>query len=237
MDLTNRVAVVTGASSGIGRATAKALAVEGVRVGLAARTEAKLETLAAEIEAEGGEAIILPTDVRDRDQIAVMLATTQAAFGRLDILINSAGVGHWQAIADADAAEWQREIEVNLLGLMYATRIAVATMLEQGSGHIVNVSSLSGRYPGPGGPGYTTSKWGVSGFTESIRRDPDLRQRGIRVTLIETGRVNTPMQPDEDRESMRMLEPEDVAEAIIYALSRPEHVSVWSFQLVPTWPR
>lgn len=234
MDLANRVAVVTGASSGIGRATAKALAAEGMRVALVARRSANLETLAHEIERDGGRSITLPTDVRDKRQILSMLETTLMTFGRVDILVNSAGVIHWKALADADPDEWHHEMEVNLLALMDVTHAAVTLMLEHGGGHIVNVSSLIGRYPGPGGPGYTTSKWGVSGFTESIRRDPTLRQGRIQVTLIEPGEVDTPMQPDEDRESMHMLDPEDVADAIVYAVSRPEHVCVWGIQLLST---
>jgi hypothetical protein len=233
MNLTGRIALVTGASSGIGKATAKALADAGVLVGLAARSTAKLEILAEDIEAGGGRAAVIPTDLRNEDQIASMVATTLQTFGSLDILVNNAGVFYWKSVADADADEWRRELEVNLLGLMNVTRIASNVMLKQGSGHIVNVSSLSGRYPGPGWPGYTASKFGVNGFTESILYD--LRKNGIRVTLIEPGEVDTPMQSDEERESGRFLNPEDVADAIIYAISRPDHVIISDIQLLPNW--
>lgn len=230
MILTDRIALVTGASSGIGKATAKALADVGVLVGLASRRTEELEMLADDIKAMGGRVVVIPTDLRNEDQIASMVATTLQTFGGLDILVNNAGVGHWKPVADADPDEWRRELEVNLLGLMNVTRIATKAMLKQGSGHIVNVSSLSGRYAGPGWPGYSASKFGVNGFTESILYD--LRENGIRVTLIEPGAVDAPMQSDADRESGRFLNPEDVADAIIYAVSRPEHVCISDIQLL-----
>lgn len=183
--LDGSVALVTGASSGIGWATAKALAAEGAKVGLAGRTEAKLKDLAHEIEAEGGEALVLPTDMRSREQVQQMVDLACDAFGRLDILVNNAGVGYWSplGIVDAILDQWRDEIEVNLMGLMVATHAAAKRMLQQRAGHIVNVSSLAGRYPAGPVPGYVTSKFGVNGFTESARRD--LRQHGIRVTLVE----------------------------------------------------
>ena len=231
VNLEGTVAVVTGASSGIGGATARALATEGARVVLAARRADRLAALAGEIEAAGGAALSVPTDARDTQASENLVDQTLSAFGRIDILVNSAGVGYWDAVADADIEKWREEMEVNLLGLMAATRLVLPTMLEQGSGDIVNVSSLSGRSPGPEEPGYTATKWGLTGFTESIRRD--LRKKRIRVTLIEPGAVATEMQSEEDIESMRMLEAQDVADTIVYAVTRPPHVCIGDIQIYP----
>lgn len=234
MDLSEKVALVTGASSGIGRATAEALAVEGAQVGLAARSTAELETLAEEIESNGGDSLVLPTDVRDREAVEAMVTQTQETFDGLDIMVNNAGVGHWEreGIVNGDLAEWQAEIEVNLLGLMYATHFAASIMLAQGSGDIVNIGSGSGRHPFPQWPSYVASKYGVRGFTESALRD--LRNEGIRVTHISPGEVETAMQPEEDVESMQMLDPEDVADAIVYAVSRPDHVCINDLMIIPS---
>lgn len=232
INLTDRIALVTGASSGIGKAAAKALAEAGVLVGIAARSIEKLELLAADIKAMGGKAVVIPTDLRNEDQIAAMVTTTLETLGGLDILVNNAGVFYWKSVGEADPDEWRKEIEVNLLGLMNVTRIATKAMLKQGSRHIVNVSSLSGRHAGPGWPSYTASKFGVNGFTESILYD--LRKKGIRVTLIEPGEVDTPMQSDEDRKTGGFLNPEDIADAIIYAVSRPKHVIISDIQILST---
>lgn len=234
VNLEDRSAVVTGASTGIGRATARAFADAGARVGLAARTTAKLEALSDEIEAAGGESLVLTTDVRDREQVEAMIGTTRETFGGLDIMVNNAGVGHWdrEGIVDGDLDEWTTEIEVNLLGVMYGTHLAAAVMREAGSGDIVNVGSGSGRHPSPQWPSYVASKYGVRGFTGSALRD--LREDGIRVTHIVPGEVATPIQPEEDVESMQMLEPEDVADAIVYAVSRPDHVLVNDLMIVPS---
>lgn len=234
VELADRVALVTGASSGIGRATALELAAAGARVGLAARTESALADLAATIEDTGGSAHVVPTDLRSEDQVVSMVESTHEAFGRLDILVNNAGVGYWDPIAEADRDAWRQELEVNLLGLMFATHVAVPILLEQGSGHVVNVSSLSGRYPGPEWPSYSASKFGVRGFTGSILRD--LREDGLRVTMIEPGEVDTPMQEAELRGAEGILGPADVADAIVYAVTRPEHVCVNDIQLIPTRP-
>ena len=230
-NLEGKIAIVTGASSGIGETTAKALAQEGVKVGLSARREKELERVAAEIEQQGGTALVLPTDLRQRDQISAMVDRTVATFGTLDILINNAGFGHWEPIANADIDAWQNEIELNLQGVMYTTRYAVDIMLKQSSGHIINVSSLAGRNPGPGWPGYSASKWGLTGFSLSIGRD--LSKKGIRVTLIEPGEVDTPMQDEEDRAKGHFLAPEDIANAILYALTQPSNVCIMSIQLHP----
>lgn len=234
MDLTERVVLVTGASSGIGRATAIALADEGARVAVAARSTGKLAALADEIETTGGEALVCTTDVTDGEQVGAAVDATRDAFGGLDVLVNSAGVGHWgrEGVADGDLEAWRTEIAVNLVGVMNATKCAATVMLEQGSGHLVNVSSLSGQFPTPDFPGYAASKWGLTGFTQSVLYD--LRDAGIRVTLVEPGEVDTPMQPEEAREAGNFLAPEDVADAIRYAVTRPARVMVSEIEVRPT---
>lgn len=237
MDLTGKGALVTGASSGIGRATAEALGEAGAKVGLAARSTTALEHLATDIESTGAEALVLPTDVREQDEVAAMVTETEETFGGLDILVNSAGVGHWEreGIVAGDLEEWVAEIEVNLLGVMYGTKLAASVMVEQGTGDIVNIGSGSGRLPFPDWPSYVASKYGVRGFTESALRD--LRDDGIRVTHILPGEVETPMQPEEDIEAMQMLNPKDVADAIVYAVSRPDHVCINDLMIAPSGRR
>jgi NADP-dependent 3-hydroxy acid dehydrogenase YdfG len=228
--LAGKAILVTGASSGIGEAVAKAAAERGASVAISARTTSRLETLASEIEAMEYSVKILPTDLRDRAQIREMIEGTIDAFGGLDVLVNNAGVGHWKAISDADIDRWQDEIEVNLLASMYATRFAVEFMLKEQTGHIVFVSSLSGRFPGPEYPSYTASKAGLNAFADSIMFD--LRRKGIKVTLIEPGAVDTAMQDENERGLDNLLCPFDVADAVVYALTRPDHVCISNIALL-----
>lgn len=232
MDLTDRAALVVGASSGIGRATARALADEGVRVGLAARREARLQEVADQIEAQGGEAVVVPADVRDQAQVEAMIETTRERFDGLDILVNSAGVGHQATVVDADLNEWRRDIETNLLGMMFASQLAATVMFDQSSGHIVTISSVAGRKPYPGIGGYTAAKFGITGFSKTLREE--VMEEGVRVTLIEPGVVDTSLQPDEVRELEGILDPADVAAAVVYAVSQPAHVNVNTIQLQET---
>lgn len=232
MQLEGRVALVTGASSGVGAATAVSLAREGALVALAARRVERLLAVAIDIEQLGGQAHVIQTDLRDTKQVTNMVKQAVARWGRLDILVNNAGVGYWDSVRDADPEDWRNEVDVNLLGPMFATKAAIPTMVAQGTGHFVNVSSLAARYSGPAWAGYTASKAGLNMFSGSVLAD--LAESGVRVTLIETAEVATEMQSDEEIAAMRMLRAEDVAGAIIFALTRPPGVCVNNIQMVPS---
>src|SRR5947208_10280241 len=188
----DRVAVVTGASSGIGAATAKALAREGYAVALAARREERINELAEEISSSGGKALAVPTDVADQAAAASLIETTKNELGSVDVLVNNAGVMLLGPINGADIEHWQRMVNVNVLGLMYCTHAALPIMQEQGSGHIVNVSSVAGRTVRAGSGVYNATKWGVGAFSDSLRQEA--LNYGVRVTIVEPGFVDTELQ-------------------------------------------
>ncbi|MCU4974154.1 SDR family oxidoreductase [Halobacteria archaeon AArc-m2/3/4] len=235
MDLTDRVAVVTGASSGIGEATARALAREGCAVVLAARREDRLERIASEIESELGlgeedgdgeeekRTLVVPTDVADEDDVASLIERTQEVFGRIDILVNNAGILRSDPVADADRADLQKQVQVNLLGTMNTTHAALPAVLESGGGDIVAVSSMNVRYPAEKGSAYTASKCGVNGFCRSLRKE--MSDEDVRVTIVMPGPVASEMN-DWEQWDGRPLNPADVAEAIVFAVSRPAHVEL-----------
>ena len=235
MDLTGKVAVITGASSGIGEATALALAQAGVKLVLAARREERLEALAQKIKGIEGEAVVFAADLRDADKAEACIEKAAQAFGRIDILVNNAGTMLLSPIDRAEPSDWQSMLEINLLSLMYTSRAALIKMRAQSSGHIVNLSSVAGRSAGPTAGGYNASKWGVNGFSEALRREA--HRDGVRVTVIEPGVVATELTehiPDEETRTnyearvgeMEPLESEDVAAAILYAVTQPRRVNV-----------
>lgn len=235
MKLQDKVAIVTGASSGIGEATALALAGEGAKLVLVARRRGRLEALADKITSGGGSAITLSADLRDAEAAQTCIEKATEAFGRVDVLVNNAGVMFLSPIERTKPEDWAHMIEINLLGLMYLSRAALIRMREQGSGHIVNISSVSGRSAGPLQSGYNASKWGVNGFSEALRREA--HGDGIRVTVIEPGVVATELTdhiPDEQTKTsyetrvgeMEPLESEDIAAAILYAVTQPRRVNV-----------
>src|SRR3954469_8920475 len=232
----DRVAVVTGASSGIGAATAKALAREGYAVALAARREERINELAEEISSSGGKALAVPADVGDQSSAAALIGTTKDELGSVDVLVNNAGVMLLGPILGADIEHWQRMVNVNVLGLMYCTHAALPIMQEQGGGHIVNVSSVAGRTARLGSGVYNATKWGVGAFSESLRQEAVHYK--VRVTIIEPGFVDTELQGhnelpivvetlEKNREEIgKVLEADDIANAILYAVQQPEHVSI-----------
>lgn len=241
--LAGQVALVTGASSGIGEATAESLADAGASIALAARREAELQAVADRIRAAGSDALVVPTDVTDESAVDAMVETTVAELGSLDILVNNAGVMLLEAALAADRDNWRQMVEVNLLGLMNATHAALPVMHEQGAGHIVNVSSTAGRNATATASGYNATKFGVNGFTEALRQE--VTEDGIRTTLIEPGIVDTELQdhiPDDEVKArlegwVDEKEPligADVANAIRYVVTQPQHVSVNELLLRPT---
>jgi NADP-dependent 3-hydroxy acid dehydrogenase YdfG len=234
--LAGKSAIVTGASSGIGEATAEALAKEGCNVVLAARREDRLNALAVELGA-----LAVPTDVTDPAACAALVARALERFGSLDILVNNAGLGLYGSIADGDPEDWRKMFDVNVLGVLYTTRAAVRRMLERGSGDIVFVSSLAGRrVPRADGTVYAATKHALTAVAEGLRMD--VHEKGVRVINVEPGLVRTEFPessyPNAEEyyaeKEYAPLEAEDVAAAIVYALQQPPRVSVNEIMVRPT---
>ncbi|MER8546319.1 SDR family NAD(P)-dependent oxidoreductase [Mesorhizobium sp. M0684] len=240
--LAGKVALVTGASSGIGEATAVALAAAGAKVAIAARRADRLEALAARIEKAGGTALRIEADVTSNDDVTAMVDKVVTEWGRLDILVNNAGVMLLSPAAEAMLDDWRRMIELNLLALMGVTKAALPH-LRAAKGHIVNVSSIAGRVANPGASGYAATKFGVVGFSESLRRE--VYADKVRVTVIEPGLVRTELGDhvtnpaakaglDQRLAAMEALTAEDIAAAILYAVGQPAHVNVNEIVIRPT---
>jgi NADP-dependent 3-hydroxy acid dehydrogenase YdfG len=239
-DLTGTVAMITGASSGIGRATASALAGAGAAVALVARRRDRLFELAAEITDNGGTATVVEADVTDRTAARRAVDTTIRELGRLDTLVNNAGVMLVGPFADAPEEEWDRMIDVNLRGVLHVTRaalphlVAAATDGPRGVADVVNVSSTAGRVARPGTAVYNVTKFGVVAFSEALRQE--LQPHRVRVGVIEPGTVATELTDHTRAElragvqaqtgSIETLQPDDIADAIGYLVTRPRRVAV-----------
>jgi NADP-dependent 3-hydroxy acid dehydrogenase YdfG len=247
-DLEGTVALVTGASSGIGEAAARALADAGAAVTLVARRAERLEKLGGEIAAAGGTALPIEADVSEREQAEAAVAQAVAELGRLDVLVNNAGVMLLGPIVDAPVEEWERMIHVNLLGLLYTAHAAMPHLLEAaGKGprevaDVVNISSVAGRIARRGSGVYNATKHGVGAFSESLRQEVTCRH--VRVALVEPGAVATELQShnrpevreqiEKRFEDMEVLQAEDIADAIAYVVTRPRHMAVNEVLVRPT---
>jgi NADP-dependent 3-hydroxy acid dehydrogenase YdfG len=245
--LDGKVAAVTGASSGIGEATAKALAEAGAAVALGARRVDRLEALASGISESGGRALAIELDVADEDSAKAFIAETRSQLGGLDILVNNAGVMLLGPVVGADTSQWRTMVDVNVLGLLYCTAAALPAMQEAGGGHIVNISSVAGRSANAGSAVYNLTKFGVGAFSEALRQE--VTAGGIRTTIIEPGFVDTELQGHNEhpavvenikqmRESLpEVLQAEDIAAGILYAVSQPQRVDVNEVLIRPTGQR
>lgn len=241
--LAGRVALVTGASSGIGEGAALALAEAGAAVAVAARRADRLDALVRKIEAAGGKALALPGDVVDEAVAKDIVARTVKHFGRLDVLVNSAGIIQAGGVENADTEQWRRVIEVNLLATLYTCSAAIGHMRAQGGGDIINVSSVAGRRAAAAFGPYSTSKFGLTGMTEGLRQE--VGKYGIRVCLVEPGATTTEVADSitdpNYRQAMRAhvgkegaMKPEDVAAAIVFVVSLPHRANVSELLIRPT---
>src|SRR5437870_4751701 len=228
-ELDNQVVAITGASSGIGEATAVACARAGASVALAARRADRIEALAERIAGEGGRALAVPTDVAQEAQARAFIERAHTELGRLDVLVNNAGVMLLGPIAGAPTEEWRQMIDANVYGVLYCTHAAVPLMAAQGSGHIITVSSVAGRVARAGSGVYNLTKFGVGAFSESLRQEAVAM--GVRVTLIEPGAVATELSGHNRPEIIEQmakrfagvtpLAAEDIASAVVYAIGQP----------------
>lgn len=231
--LRGEVAVVTGASSGQGAATALALAEQGAAVLTVARREARLRDLVARIADAGGRAALCAVDVASEGAASSIVAAAHASLGRVSILVNCAGTGDWTSVRHADPGEWAREMDVNALAPMHLAK-ALQSDLIATRGHIVNVSSLASRRGLVEGAGYSASKSALDRFSESLLGE--FRDDGVRVTVIHTGEVATEMQTEEDIARIAMLTSDDVARSIAFAVAQPPTVNITAISLVAGHP-
>lgn len=247
--LTGTVALVTGASSGIGAATARLLAEYGAAVALVARRKDRLEELAADIEKAGGTALVAAADITDRAQAEAAVQQAVERFGRLDTLVNNAGLMLLGPVVGADVEEWERMLAINVNGLLYTTRAALPHLLKAAEdgprrvADIVNISSIAGRVAWNGYGVYNLTKFGVNGFTESLRQE--VTQRHVRVGVLEPGGVDTELgshnKPevrnemiDPFYEQTEVLAPQDIADGVAYMVTRPRHAAVAELWIMPT---
>lgn len=246
--LAGTVALVTGASSGIGEATARELATRGAAVALVARRADRLDALAAEIRDAGGTALAIEADVTERAAAEAAVERAVAELGRLDIVVNNAGVMLLGPIVDAPIEEWERMVNLNVLGLMYVANAAMPHLLKAAgddprqTADLVNISSVAGRQVRAGSGVYNATKHAVGAFSESLRQE--VTQRHVRVSLVEPGAVSTELAGHNRPEvlsllakrfaDMERLESEDIADAIAYVVTRPRRVAINEVLVRPT---
>lgn len=237
MSLQGKIAIITGAGKGIGRATALTLAKQGVSLGLIARTEADLQAVAEEVSAHGVRIEIATADITDNAQVEQAIDQLYKALGKFDILINNAGIAKFGGFLDLTIEEWERIIRVNLFGMYYVTRAVLPKLIEQKSGDIINISSTAGEKGGAAMSAYSASKFGVMGLTESLAMEA--RKHDIRVTALTPSTVVTDLAINEglvkgDEENM--LQPEDVADLVLASLQLNRRVFMKSAGVWTTNP-
>ncbi|HCV9993742.1 SDR family oxidoreductase [Staphylococcus aureus] len=220
--LTDKIAVVTGAGSGIGEAIATLLHEEGVKVILAGRNKDKLQNVANQLAQDSVK--VVPTDVTKKEEVDELIKIAQQTFGGLDIVINSAGQMLSSKITDYQVDEWDSMIDVNIKGTLYTAQAALPIMLEQSSGHLINIASISGFEVTKSSTIYSATKAAVHTITQGLEKE--LAKTGVKVTSISPGMVDTAITAAYNPTDRKKLEPQDIAEAVLYALTQPKHVNV-----------
>ncbi|GEC88901.1 MULTISPECIES: 3-ketoacyl-ACP reductase [Brevibacillus] len=237
IDLKGKTAIITGAGKGIGRATAIALAKEGVNLGLLARSEENLKQVAKEVEAYGVKVAIATADVSSYDDVTTAVTSIKNELGQIDILLNNAGVAKFGKFLELETSEWEQIIQVNLMGVYYVTRAVLPGMIDQNSGDIINISSTAGQKGAPVTSAYSASKFGVLGLTESLALE--VRKHNIRVTALTPSTVATDMAIDlglTDGNPEKTMQPEDIAEFVVSQLKLNKRIFVKSAGLWSTNP-
>lgn len=243
MSLQNKTAIITGASSGIGKATALKLAKEGASVVLCARSEDVLNELRDKVENDGGKALVVKTDVTKPDEIENAVSQALAEYGSVDVLINNAGLMPISYVEKLKTDEWDKMVDVNIKGVLHGVAAVLPTMRKNKSGHIINISSSAAHNYFPGGAVYCATKVAVKMFSEGLRKELAPKY-GINVTSIEPGAVDTSLFDtitDEDikekmkgMKKMTILQAEDIANSISYALNQPDRVNINNVYLMPS---
>ena len=238
MELKNKVAIITGASKGIGKATALALAREGCHIAVSARSKKQLQEVAGEAAQFGVDTLAFTGDMSDEKDIKRFISEVWTTFARIDILVNNAGIGLFSPIADMSTDDWDRMFNLNMRGLSIATREAIPHLRKAGRAFVVNVSSLAGKNSFVGGGGYAATKHALMAFSRCLMLEE--RKNGINVLAICPGSVNTPFSAgrlaDDDPKRQRILQAEDVAASILHALKQPPHAMVSEIDIRPANP-
>lgn len=224
-ELKDKVAIVTGASSGIGASIAKTLSQHGVKVMLTGRNEARLSDVAEQLQENSQSEIATHiVDVTQKNEVAKLVKETENKFGHVDILVNSAGLMLSSAITDGDVEAWENMIDVNVKGTLYGINAVLPIFLNQSTGHIINIASISGFEVTKQSTLYSASKAAVHTITQGLEKE--LAKTGVRVTSISPGMVDTPLSGNTDWGSRKKLDPKNIAEAVVYALQQPSHVNI-----------
>ncbi|MDQ4013933.1 MAG: SDR family oxidoreductase [Thermoproteota archaeon] len=241
--LKNKVAIITGASSGIGYATSLTLSKAGIRVAVGARRTERLQELEKQIIKNNGEILVQKTDVTRKSDCDSLVNTIVEKWGKVDILINNAGLMPLSYFKNGKVEEWEQMVDVNIKGVLYCTSAVVPYMLEKKSGHIINISSVAGRIVFAGGSVYCATKHAIAALSEGLRKELSPTYN-IRVTCIEPGAVETELLESITDESMtgfiqatknmETLRSDDIANAILYAVQAPRHVNVNEILIRPT---
>ena len=239
-EINDKVVMITGASSGLGEATARHLAKNGAKLMLAARREDRLKKLVSEIQQDGGTAKYQVTDVTDKSQVEALAKATKDAYGRIDVLVNNAGLMPLSPLAETKVNEWEKMVDVNIKGVLYNIAAVMPVMLQQESGHIVNISSVAGHKVFPAGAVYCATKFAVKALSEGVRLESDgkIRSTNISPGAVDTELTNT-ISHNETAKNVDQLygvaiDADAIARAITFAIAQPEDVDINEMIIRPT---